>query len=83
MASIKSSIRNSTNRPAFPQSRLSSGVNHSSKVHKNGDAMAALQSFVDDSLWTRQKNPEFLGVMSGLAENADSATRRFSTTHSA
>ena len=44
---------------------------------KNSGAMAALQSFVDDGLFIGQKNPEFLKVMSTLAEEADSATRRF------
>jgi hypothetical protein len=43
---------------------------------KNSGAMAALQSFVDDGLFIGQKNPEFLKVLTSLAEEADSATRR-------
>ena len=44
---------------------------------KNGGAVASLQSFVDDGLFIGQKNPEFLKVMSALAEEADSARRGF------
>src|SRR5580693_4215140 len=43
---------------------------------KNSGAMAALQSLVDDGLFIGQKNPEFLKVLTSLAEQADSATRR-------
>src|ERR1700741_1560897 len=43
---------------------------------KNGGAMASLQSFVDDGLFIGQKNPEFLRLMFGLAEEADAARRR-------
>jgi hypothetical protein len=38
--------------------------------------MAALQSLVNDGLFIGQKNPEFLKVLTSLAEEADSATRR-------
>jgi hypothetical protein len=37
--------------------------------------MAALQSLVNDGLFIGQKNPEFLRMMSSLAEEADNATR--------
>ena len=43
---------------------------------KNGGAVASLQSFVDDGLFIGQKNPEFLRLMFGLAEEADAARRR-------
>jgi hypothetical protein len=44
---------------------------------KNGGAVASLQSFVDDGLFIGQKNPDFLRVMFGLAEEADEARRGF------
>ena len=44
---------------------------------KNSGAMAALQSLVNDGLFIGQKNPEFLKVMFGLAEEADEARRGF------
>ena len=44
---------------------------------KNGGAVASLQSFVDDGLFIGQKNPDFLRVMFGLAEQADEARRGF------
>src|SRR6201997_1125231 len=43
---------------------------------KNGGAVASLQSFVNDGLFIGQKNPEFLRLMFGLAEEADAARRR-------
>jgi hypothetical protein len=39
--------------------------------------VASLQGFVDDGLFIGQKNPEFLRVMFGLAEEADEARRGF------
>jgi hypothetical protein len=39
--------------------------------------VAALQSLVNDGLFIGQKNPEFLRVMFGLAEEADEARRGF------
>ncbi|HXQ34316.1 MAG TPA: hypothetical protein VN843_09905, partial [Anaerolineales bacterium] len=42
---------------------------------KNGGAVASLQSFVADGLFIGQKNPEFLRLMSRLAEEADAARR--------
>jgi hypothetical protein len=44
---------------------------------KNSGAVAALQSLVDDGLFIGQKNPDFLRVMFGLAEEADAARRSF------
>jgi hypothetical protein len=44
---------------------------------KNSGAVASLQGFVDDGLFIGQKNPEFLRVMFGLAEEADAARRPF------
>jgi hypothetical protein len=44
---------------------------------KNSGAVASLQGFVDDGLFIGQKNPEFLKVMFGLAEEADAARRGF------
>jgi hypothetical protein len=44
---------------------------------KNSGAVASLQGFVDDGLFIGQKNPEFLKVMFGLAEEADEARRGF------
>jgi hypothetical protein len=44
---------------------------------KNSGAVASLQGFVDDGLFIGQKNPEFLKVMFGLAEEADAARRPF------
>jgi len=44
---------------------------------KNSGAVASLQSFVDDGLFIGQKNPDFLRVMFGLAEEADEARRGF------
>jgi hypothetical protein len=43
---------------------------------KNSGAMAALQSLINDGLFIGQKNPEFLRVMSRLAEEADEARRQ-------
>ena len=43
---------------------------------KETGAVASLQGFVDDGLFIGQKNPEFLQVMFGLAEEADDARRR-------
>jgi hypothetical protein len=43
---------------------------------KNGGAVASLQSFVSDGLFIGQKNPEFMRVMSRLAEEADEARRQ-------
>ena len=43
---------------------------------KNNGAMAALNGFVADGLFIGQQNPEFLKLMSQLAEEADEARRR-------
>jgi hypothetical protein len=43
---------------------------------KNSGATAALQSLINDGLFIGQKNPEFLRVMSRLAEEADEARRQ-------
>jgi hypothetical protein len=42
---------------------------------KDSGAVASLQGFVDDGLFIGQKNPDFLRVMFGLAEEADAARR--------
>ena len=42
---------------------------------KNRGAVASFQSFVDDSLFIGQENPEFLRIMFRLAEEADEARR--------
>ena len=44
---------------------------------KNSGAMAALQSLIDDGLFIGQKDPQFLKVMTSLAQEADAARRQF------
>jgi hypothetical protein len=44
---------------------------------KNSGAMAAVHALIDDGLFIGQKNPEFLRVLFGLAEEADEARRGF------
>lgn len=44
---------------------------------KNSGAMAALKSLIDDGLFIGQKNPQFLKVMTTLAQEADEARRQF------
>jgi hypothetical protein len=43
---------------------------------RNSGAVAALQSLINDGLFIGQKNPEFLRVMSRLAQEADEARRQ-------
>jgi hypothetical protein len=44
---------------------------------QHSGARAALQSLVDDGLFIGQKNPDFLRLMSNLADEADEARRQF------
>lgn len=43
----------------------------------NSGAIATIQAFVDDGLFIGRKNPEFLKLMFGLAQEANGARRQF------
>jgi hypothetical protein len=45
-------------------------------TRRNGGAVAAIQSFVDDGLFIGQKDQQFLKIVFGLAEEADEARRK-------